>query len=376
MASGSGEVALLAERYRLERVLGTGGMASVWLAHDERLGRPVAVKLLSDSLTHDESYLKRFRREARLAAGLSHPNLVKVYDFGGEDERPYLVMEYIEGETLARRIARGTALGLDPGRLARELLGALGHIHSARIVHRDIKPGNVLIAPDGGVRLTDFGIAQPQDATRLTSTGLVIGTRNYIAPEVLRGEPASLRSDLYSCAMVLQETFGDLLPPALASLVGRLGDEDPARRPESALQALGRLPASGPPNGGQANATRPTAPLPPDRTTPIEAATAQTKPQLRLLGGIALLAALIVAGTLLLSDGDEPSSSGGGRDGAVQGGERGQKEQGRTGDADAVTETAPTRTAETSAASGKPEKGKGPKPGKSPSGKAKGLRKH
>ena len=243
VASSFGEGALLAERYRLEDVLGTGGMASVWLARDERLGRPVAVKLLSDSLAHDESYLSRFRREARLAAGLSHPNLVTVYDFGGEEQRPFLVMEYVEGETLAGRIADGTALELDPGRLARELLGALEPIHSAGIVHRDIKPANVLIARDRTSRLTDFGIAQPQDATRLTSTGMVIGTRNYIAPEVLRGEPATVRSDLYSCAVVLQEAFDDLLPAGLAELAERLGDEDPARRPASASRALASLAA-------------------------------------------------------------------------------------------------------------------------------------
>src|SRR5215207_941224 len=302
MAWGFGEGGLVEGRYRLERILGTGGMASVWLARDERLGRPVAVKLLSDSLAHDESYLSRFRREARLAAGLSHPNLVKVYDFG-EDERPYLVMEYVEGGTLADRIAGGTAHELDPGRLARELLGALDHIHSAGIVHRDIKPGNVLIAPDGSARVTDFGIAQPEDATRLTSTGLVIGTRNYIAPEVLRGEAATVRSDLYSCAMVLQEAFGDLLPPRLAPLVGRLGDEDPARRPESASAALARLAASSAPSGPGASATAPTAPLPPDRTAPtipIGATTARTRPHRRLLTGLGIIAALLVVGVLVL----------------------------------------------------------------------------
>src|SRR5215218_9176455 len=108
MAWGFAEGDLVARRYRLEQILGTGGMASVWLARDERIGRAVAVQLLSDSLAHDDSYLSRFRREARLAAGLSHPNLVKVYDFG-EDERPYLVMEYVEGGTLADRIAGDTA---------------------------------------------------------------------------------------------------------------------------------------------------------------------------------------------------------------------------------------------------------------------------
>jgi len=370
MAWGLGEGALVAGRYRLERILGTGGMASVWLARDERLGRPVAVKLLSDSLAHDESYLSRFRREARLAAGLSHPNLVKVYDFGGEEERPYLVMEYVEGGTLASRIDGGTAQELDPDRLTRELLGALDHIHSAGIVHRDIKPGNVLIAPDGSARVTDFGIARPEDATRLTSTGLVVGTRDYIAPEVLRGEAATVRSDLYSCAMVLQEAFGDLLPPRLAPLVEELGDEDPARRPESASGALARLAASSAPSAPGASATAPTAPLPPDRTAPtipIGATTARTRPHRRLLTGLGIIAALLVVGVLMLSGGDEGSSPGGG-----------QSSEGPDA-ASTMTQNVPTETAKTpesAAPSPKPEKVKPPKPPKSPPGKAKGLRKH
>ncbi len=398
MALSFGKGAVLAGRYRLEHVVGAGGMASVWLARDERLGRAVAVKLLSDSLVHDDSYLKRFRREARLAAGLSHPNLVGVYDFGGEDERPYLVMEYVEGETLAGRIAERTALELDPARLARELLGALGHVHSAGIVHRDIKPANVLIAPDGSARVTDFGIAQPRDATRLTSTGLVIGTRDYIAPEVLRGEHATVRSDLYSCAMVLRNAFGDLLPPALATLVGRLGDEDPARRPESAPSALAALAASGEPTSPGATATAPARP-PGDRTAgtiPIGSATASSWLQPRLLGGLALLASLLVVGILLLNGGDEPSSPGE-RPSEAQTETSDQRDQARTtGSEDAATtetpaatETAPTETAETpapAAPSGKPEKVKPnkikpkkvkpPKPPKSPPGQAKGLREH
>jgi eukaryotic-like serine/threonine-protein kinase len=370
MAWGFGEGALVAGRYRLERILGTGGMASVWLARDKRLGRPVAVKLLSDSLAHDESYLHRFRREARLAAGLSHPNLVAVYDFGDEDERPYLVMEYIGGGTLADRIAGGTARELDPGRLARELLDALEHIHSAGIVHRDIKPGNVLIAPDGSARVTDFGIARPEDATRLTGTGLVVGTRNYIAPEVLRGESATVRSDLYSCAMVIQEAFGEMLPPRLAPVVERLADEDPALRPESASAALARLAATGAPSGPGASATAPTAPLPPERTSPtipIGATTARTPSHLRLLAGFAALGALLVIGILMLSGGDEGSSPGGG-----------QSSQGPDA-ASTMTQNVPTepaQTQESAAPSVEPGKVKPPKPAKSPPGKAKGLRKH
>jgi eukaryotic-like serine/threonine-protein kinase len=369
MAWGFSEGALVAGRYRLERILGTGGMASVWLARDKRLGRPVAVKLLSDSLADDDSYLSRFRREARLAAGLSHPNLVSVYDFG-EDERPYLVMEYVEGGTLADRIADGTAHELDSGRLARELLAALEHIHSAGIVHRDIKPGNVLIAPDHSARVTDFGIARPEDATRLTSTGLVVGTRNYIAPEVLRGEAATVRSDLYSCAMVLQEAFGDRLTPGLASLVEHLGDEDPALRPESASAALEHLAATSAPSGPGVSATAPTAPLPHEGTSPtipIGATTARTPSHLRLLAGLAALGALLVIGILMLSGGDEGSSPGGGK--SSQGPDA----------ASTTTQSVPTepaQTQESAAPSVKPEKVKPPKPAKSPPGKAKGLRKH
>jgi eukaryotic-like serine/threonine-protein kinase len=368
MAWGFGEGELVAGRYRLERILGTGGMASVWLARDERLGRAVAVKLLSDSLAQDESYLSRFRREARLAAGLSHPNLVTVYDFGDEDERPYLVSEYVEGGTLADRITRGTAHELDPGRLARELLEALDHIHSAGIVHRDIKPGNVLIAPDGSARVTDFGIAEPEDATRLTSTGQVIGTRNYIAPEVLRGESATVRSDLYSCAMVLQEAFGNRLPPDLAPLVGRLGEEDPLRRPESASAALELLAASSGPSGPATSTTAPTAPLPSDRTaptTPIGATIARTGPRRRLLAGLGIVAALLLVGVLVLGGGDETSPPSAGPDAAPT-------------ERPSVTQNVPTETAKTpeaAAPSPKPEKVKPSKP-KSPPGKAKGLRQH
>jgi eukaryotic-like serine/threonine-protein kinase len=221
MAWGFSEGALVAGRYRLERILGTGGMASVWLARDERLGRPVAVKLLSDSLAHDESYLHRFRREARLAAGLSHPNLVTVYDFGDEDERPYLVMEYVEGGTLTDRIAGGTAHELDPGRLARELLDALDHIHSAGIVHRDIKPGNVLIAPDGSARVTDFGIAQPEGATRLTGTGLRPVTMSWRPP---RSRPAE-------CCLHGKQRFEHAADGAAPSSVPAWSHQRPQRGP-------------------------------------------------------------------------------------------------------------------------------------------------
>ena len=226
-------------RYRLEALLGTGGMASVWKARDERLGRTVAVKVLSETLALDRDYVKRFKREAQIAARLSHPNLVPVFDFGAGGPRPYLVSEFVEGGTLADRLEDGGPI--DSGRLARQLLAALGHIHAAGVVHRDVKPANVLIDPDGHSRLTDFGVAQPNDAAPLTETGKVIGTLGYMAPEVQRGEPASERSDLYSAGVVLEESLDESAPPELSRLVDSLTSEDPRQRPPSAAAALESL---------------------------------------------------------------------------------------------------------------------------------------
>lgn len=227
--------ARLKDRYRLERLIGRGGMASVWLASDEVLERPVAIKVLSDAIASDPEFLARFRREARVAAGLTHPNLVGIFDYAEGSERPYLVMEHVAGGTLAKRIADG--VHVDCERLARELLGALDHIHAAGIVHRDVKPQNILFAEDGGTRLIDFGIALPSDATALTRTGNLLGTARYIAPEVMRGGSATERSDLYSCGVVLRDCVGDGGRGALELLVARLASEDPVERPSSARAA-------------------------------------------------------------------------------------------------------------------------------------------
>jgi len=228
--------ARLKDRYRLERLLGRGGMASVWLASDRVLERPVAVKVLSDTIASDPEFLARFRREARVAAGLSHPNLIGVYDYAEGAERPYLVMEYVPGDNLAERMSQNAEI--DCERLARELLGALDHIHAAGIVHRDIKPQNVLIAPDGSAKLIDFGIALPKDATSLTHTGLLLGTARYLAPEVMNGKPATERSDLYSCGVVLRDCIGDDPPGHLRALMERLSTADPRGRPASAEEAV------------------------------------------------------------------------------------------------------------------------------------------
>ena len=385
MAIGLREGSLLAGRYRLERILGAGGMATVWLARDERLWRAVASKILSDTLAADPVYVRRFRREGRVAAGLSHPNLVKVYDFGGEDDRPYLAMEYVDGGSLAERISARSAGELDSSRLARELLQALDHIHSAGVVHRDVKPGNVLIARDGTAKLTDFGIAQPEGATRLTSTGLVVGTRSFIAPEVERGEPATTRSDLYSCAMVLRATIGDRLSGELADLVSRLGDQDPGRRPQSASRALALL--AGPSASAGPQATTATEPLERDRTArtiPIGARPHRPRqPRVRIgprpLATVTLIAALIVLAVILVSGGDDGSSTGGRGAGDTTGGQARQQApatstERATGREQPARAERPTgreqpAPAEPPKASGKPNK---EKPSKTSPGKAKG----
>jgi eukaryotic-like serine/threonine-protein kinase len=229
---------LLKERYRLERTLGRGGMAAVWLGHDEVLDRPVAVKVLSDTIAGDPGFVARFRREARTAASLSHPNLVGVYDYSDEGERPYLVMQFVPGENLAARLERGE--GVDCDKLARELLEALAHIHQVGILHRDIKPANIIIEPDGTAKLIDFGIALPRDATALTNPGLILGTERYAAPEVMAGRTATERSDLYSAGVVLRACEGEC-SRVLGALIDWMTSKEPGGRPSSARQALARL---------------------------------------------------------------------------------------------------------------------------------------
>ncbi|HEX4110522.1 MAG TPA: serine/threonine-protein kinase [Solirubrobacteraceae bacterium] len=236
-------------RYRLKRSLGNGGMSTVWLAHDLRLEREVAIKVLAEPLAADDGYVARFAREARVAAQLSHPHLVNVYDFDTEDRRPYLVMEYVAAGTLAQRLQAGASLrGLAPS-LAAQLLDALECIHRAGIIHRDIKPSNILIDPDERARLADFGVARPSDATALTDTGVVIGTLRYIAPEVMAGERASAQSDLYACGVVLRDCAGPRPARTLAALIDALTDPQAERRPPSAQAAialLDRAPAAPP----------------------------------------------------------------------------------------------------------------------------------
>lgn len=286
----------LKDRYRLERLLGRGGMASVWLASDQVLERPVAVKVLSDTIASDPEFLARFRREARVAAGLSHPNLIGVYDYAEGAERPYLVMEYVPGDNLAKLMSQNA--GIDCARLARELLGALAHIHAAGILHRDIKPQNLLIAPDGSAKLIDFGIALPKDATSLTRTGHLLGTARYIAPEVMTGEPATERSDLYSCGVVLRDCIGDNPPGHLRALVERLSSANPRGRPASAEEAAAQV------NREASIADQPTEPLRPTLARPRPKPSAPRRAWGKAAAVGAAFAALAVA-FLLVTDGPE-----------------------------------------------------------------------
>jgi serine/threonine protein kinase len=285
-------------RYTLLRLLGTGGMASVWVADDARTGREVALKVLSDSLALDPAFVARFHREARLAAGLSHPNVVAVLDQDTGAGRPYLVMEYVPGGTVADRIAEGGLDRWDLRALAIDLLRTLDYLHGVGVLHRDLKPANVLLGTDGRIRLTDFGVASLTDGTRVTGTGELIGTQRYLAPEVLAGHAADERSDLYACGVLLAECAGPDVPEPLAGLIRRLGQVDPARRPASAGAALALLTPG----------LDPTAPIPAPRvdavpTLPVEAGLrpdSNGAPSVRFVAAVTA-AVVLATGAVVLS---------------------------------------------------------------------------
>jgi serine/threonine-protein kinase len=209
---------MIAGRYRLGQPLGSGGMAEVYDAMDERLERPVAVKLLRADLSGEPALRQRFEVEARSAARLVHPNVVGVFDTGELGDRPYIVMERLPGATLADRLREGRMDEPGTRRLASEVLGALAAAHAAGIVHRDIKPSNILWARDGSVKVADFGIAKGLEPLLdaqtgdLTGTNLVIGTPAYLAPERLAGERATPSSDLWSLGAVLYEALAGVRP--------------------------------------------------------------------------------------------------------------------------------------------------------------------
>ncbi len=238
---------VLSGRYRLEAKLGSGGMSTVYLACDQTLDRQVAVKVMHREMSEQADQLERFRQEARAVAKLSHPNVVAVIDAGEDGGHPYIVFEYIEGETLKQRISRDGALGPQEAiAYAIEIARGLSVAHARKMVHRDIKPQNILIDAEGRAKLTDFGISRQLEQDGMTATGRVLGTTDYVAPEQAMGRPVDQRSDIYSLGVVLYEMLVGQVPFSADSQVGvamkHVNEELPdvqRRRPEvSAAVAL------------------------------------------------------------------------------------------------------------------------------------------
>ena len=204
---------VLADRYELGPVLGQGGMARVHQGLDRQLGRQVAIKVLAPPFDRDREFVERFRREARAAAGLSHPNIVAVFDSGSDDGTHFIVTELVEGETLADRLHRdGPMPPADAVAVAVDIARALAAAHARGLIHRDIKPGNVMLLPDGRVKVVDFGIARAAGSDTLTNTGVVLGSTAYLSPEQAGGQPVDERADLYSLGCVMYEMLTGHVP--------------------------------------------------------------------------------------------------------------------------------------------------------------------
>jgi serine/threonine protein kinase len=206
---------LAAGRYRIERTLGYGGMAVVYLAHDEELHRRVAVKVLAEHLAGDDNFRARFLQESKLAGRLSHPNVVQVFDAGEWEGNPYIVMEYVPGDTIAQR---GKLSHSEAVPLALQACAGLQHAHNAGLVHRDVKPANLLVREDDVLKVADFGIARAAELTRLTQHGTVLGTAAYLSPEQAAGEEVTIATDIYSLAAVVYELLTGRAPYEFESL--------------------------------------------------------------------------------------------------------------------------------------------------------------
>lgn len=203
----------LGGRYEIITRIGGGGMALVYKAHDILLNRNVAVKVLRQQFVHDEEFIRRFRREAQSAAALSHPNVVSIYDVGQEDDTHYIVMEYVEGNNLNEIIKERAPLQADEAvRIATQICDALDHAHHNQIIHRDIKPHNILIGKNGRVKVTDFGIARAVTSSTITQTGSVVGSVHYFSPEHAKGIATGEKSDIYSLGIVLYQMVTGKLP--------------------------------------------------------------------------------------------------------------------------------------------------------------------
>jgi serine/threonine protein kinase len=204
---------VLLDRYEVGRLLGAGGMAEVFEGRDRLLARRVAIKVLQAQFVRDPSFLIRFKREAQAAASLSHPNIVGVYDTGSEDGTHFIVMEYVDGRTLKDVIrAEGPLYPERAAEITADVCAALGAAHARGLIHRDIKPGNVMLTPEGKVKVMDFGIARATTSETITQTAAVVGTAQYISPEQAQGQTVDYRSDLYSVGCCLYEMLTGTVP--------------------------------------------------------------------------------------------------------------------------------------------------------------------
>ena len=337
-----GEV--LADRYELEELVGTGGMSSVFRAHDRLLDRKVALKILHQQYSGDDDYVERFKHEARSVAALSHPNIVTVIDRGEHEDRQFIVFEYVEGENLKRMIERrGPAPVANALELATQIARGLAFAHHAGLIHRDVKPQNVLLNGDGRAKVTDFGIARSLNVQHgMTQTGTVLGTSDYIAPEQAQGQRVDEHSDVYSLGVVLYELLTSEVPfPGenfVAVAMRHINEEPPSvrdKRPdvsprldEAVRRAMAKQPEDRFPTMDAlcAELEACLAELQAAGTQLARPALARPRRQHRprfsawpLLLAVAVLAAAVVVGAVLIlrNDNGGKAGTGGGTGGAV-----------------------------------------------------------
>jgi eukaryotic-like serine/threonine-protein kinase len=373
--------AVLLGRYRLERRVAAGGMGAVFEGIDERLHRRVAVKVLREEFSDDPRFVERFRREARAVALLSHPHIARVYDYGEEGGRPFIIMELVPGHDLAHVLSIEAPLNVDRAvNIGTQLCEALGHAHSSGVIHRDVKPANIIVADGDQIRVTDFGIARAVGDSTLTATGSIMGTANYLSPEQAQGHALTPASDLYSVGVVLYEmltgtvpltadsdiavamrhmnedvpppsALNPRVPPQLDAVVAHATQRAPTDRARSAQEladSLREVASAGPQIRGSFSRDRTlvagrraaASPPPPQGVWPVPSNRLNSR-----LGRLALLSLLglaLVAGCLLgfrLLTEDDPDRKGNPAGGAAQG------EQEAPGDAEPATESSDEPTA-------------------------------